>query len=427
MDEGRAAVIRVAHVGAWGRNLGDRAIRASVHDALDSIAAKEFGEVVSVVGIDCQDEFHHTSPKIGHVVELSPWDGSTVDYVNANFDVLVVGGGGLIWDRPGMDSVSGWQWQIPFELLRRIEIPFVVHAVGAPVFPYNDVTGAPLLADHLAETIEQAALFSVRTPGVARWLEQWLGVNTDSIAITAGPALFFKPGPLPDDCYLIADSERSAPNVGLVWGSDNARMRYRSLRMLEAHTAAMQSALIGFAQRHGGSSVLVKHIAGDLDRAVASKLSSSRVFETNYVSSLAPLYDVLDVVASARKHGLILGAAAGVPVVGVGDVEEIRWTLDDLYGLPFAARLHVPYYADSHQIKETLSFAYESQQLLSEQLLSRVAELRETWISEIRQIIGLGYEAGPVQRGKTDAREAEQAADAEAATGAGQAEGSSSQ
>ena len=74
-------MIRIAHVGAFnGRNWGDRCIQRGMHDLFDRYADIEWWT------IDCQSTLFTTA---------------LIDRINANADLLLVGGGGLIWDWPG--------------------------------------------------------------------------------------------------------------------------------------------------------------------------------------------------------------------------------------------------------------------------------------------------------------------------------------
>src|SRR3990170_967542 len=53
-----------------------------------------------------------------------------VDFINENVDAVVVGGGGLFLSDTNPNQRSGWQWNISLDLLRRIEKPLIIFAVG---------------------------------------------------------------------------------------------------------------------------------------------------------------------------------------------------------------------------------------------------------------------------------------------------------
>lgn len=69
------------------------------------------------------------------------FDENTLAEVNARRG-LIVGGGGLFLPDTMPNGDSGWQWNISEELLRRIEVPLAVFAVGYNVFDGQAYRGA---------------------------------------------------------------------------------------------------------------------------------------------------------------------------------------------------------------------------------------------------------------------------------------------
>ncbi|GAB3262928.1 polysaccharide pyruvyl transferase family protein [Kineosporia babensis] len=96
-----------------------------------------------------------------HVHQL--FDEQRLAEVNAG-DGLVLGGGGLFLPDTAPNGNSGWQWNVPDEMLRRIRVPLVVWAVG-----YNTFQGQGFHGDRfsgaLRTLVEKASFVGLRNSG----------------------------------------------------------------------------------------------------------------------------------------------------------------------------------------------------------------------------------------------------------------------
>lgn len=315
-------MIRVYHVGAWGRNHGDRAIQTAMSDIITQVAAQQYHDVAHIYPIDIQ-----TGPFTQYVAE-----------VRDKADLLVVGGGGLLWDKPELGSRSGWQWDITLDEFEALDgVPTVLYGLGWTQFPYGDPTGEDgRLGEHLRGLLLRGVHLWARNDGTRTTLGR-MGIGS-----SYGPdmAVFASGIPSPDADWL---RTMKSPRVGIVWASDKPEWRWPNPQQHDRYIWALASAL----KYVGANVTLIEHIAGmdleillDLRRRLPNVESVEERHSLLYpatrinVRRLIGLYHHFDVILSMRKHGLLLAMAQGVPAIGLGDMPEVSWFCSD-YGLPW--------------------------------------------------------------------------------------------
>jgi lipopolysaccharide biosynthesis glycosyltransferase/polysaccharide pyruvyl transferase WcaK-like protein len=77
---------------------------------------------------------------------------------------LVVGGGGLFIPDTSPNGASAWQWNVTDEMLRRIEVPLAVFAVGYNAFEGQEYARTRF-TESLTTLVEQASFFGLRNHG----------------------------------------------------------------------------------------------------------------------------------------------------------------------------------------------------------------------------------------------------------------------
>ena len=78
---------------------------------------------------------------------------------------MIGGGGQLLNDQPGLDeSLSGWTWQIAYEDLICLKVPFIFYSVGYNKFPFG-LEFSDLLWKSLHYIYLNSVFFSMRNSG----------------------------------------------------------------------------------------------------------------------------------------------------------------------------------------------------------------------------------------------------------------------
>ncbi|MFC3578422.1 glycosyltransferase [Streptomyces yaanensis] len=91
------------------------------------------------------------------------FDEAALERVNARKG-LVIGGGGLFIPDTMPNGNSAWQWNVPDELLNRIDVPIAVYAVGFNAFDGQSYR-AERFRSSLRQLVERAAFFGLRNHG----------------------------------------------------------------------------------------------------------------------------------------------------------------------------------------------------------------------------------------------------------------------
>ena len=91
------------------------------------------------------------------------FDQAALERVNARRG-LVIGGGGLFIPDTMPNGNSAWQWNVPDELLGRIDVPVAVYAVGFNAFDGQSYR-AGRFRSSLRQLVERASFFGLRNHG----------------------------------------------------------------------------------------------------------------------------------------------------------------------------------------------------------------------------------------------------------------------
>jgi Polysaccharide pyruvyl transferase len=315
------------HVGGWNRNFGDFAIEAGVQTMLRRVAKRP----LIFTPVDCQQTWFHPA---------------LIDRLNADADLLLVGGGGMIFHRPMDSSRSGWQFNVAQADLDRIRVPMVVHGIGFNKFYYDTSGFKPEMDDHLRRTQQVAALFSTRNAGTKEELIR-RGLDGAGIEVIPDSGMFVPPSPIE-----IPGAVKGELLIGLNWAGDRVEQRWpgdpeKTARGVAESLARALAAIL--AARGGGHVVWTPHLmeidrhCRDVFEAVLGdafidvETAMAHIFPPSLyqVPFLADIYRQCGLVIGMRGHANIVPFGAGTRVVAIGSHAKNRFFLDEI-GAPDA-------------------------------------------------------------------------------------------
>ena len=289
---------RIGLLGSYGGlNVGDEAILTSMVTSLRETCP--FAEIVVLSRDAGHTRLHHP---VDRVVDARSGRRSAVAEEIAQLDLLVLGGGGLLYDTEAAVYLR------EVRLAQEAGVPTIAYAIGA---------GPLRLAEDRAcvrDVVSRMARVTVRDEESKRVLED-VGVGVP-IEVVADPALLLTPEPfpadtlvregVPTDCRLIGMSVRE---VGLAAPNLDGEGYHALLAAVADFMIHRYSAHIVFVPMERGD---VQHSHAVLAHMAAA--DRARVLNGCYgPRQVLGLMEHLDFVVGMRLHLLIFAGIAGVP------------------------------------------------------------------------------------------------------------------
>lgn len=315
------------HVGAWGLNYGDRILQVANSDIL----REHVRSPIKFVYIDTQKTY---------------FSEQLINKMNNEADLLLIGGGGLIFNRPMDNSHSKWQFNIDTKNIDKIKIPVVVYGVGYNRFPYDKHEFSEDMWDNLNNVIQKSSLFSVRNEGTFDIVSQNCHVEPDRISIVPDAGMFIKSSKFSHPAL-----HHNFHKIGLNWATDRENHRFLDSR---SSTIAMTKTLEmcdEIAEKYNAKVYIIEHLMpNDLCnetkkklRVLATSILKDRavfiydsMFEELYppfdytAGFFADIYRQMDLVFGMRGHANIIPFGQNTPFIGIGAHSKVKWFLDEV-------------------------------------------------------------------------------------------------
>jgi polysaccharide pyruvyl transferase WcaK-like protein len=290
-------MIRISHFGLFSPgNAGDTMLFKIVQEAIKQIAGLQDKEVI----------FHNHS--VHNLVTQK-----TVDQVNNEADIIVVGGGGLFLRDTKANENSGWQWNCPVSMITKFTKPIYLFGVG-----YNRFRGQkefdPIFKKHINTLAAKAEFIGLRNSGSVERIQAYLNPTLHSkIILQPCPTTIISKL----DISHIVSPELSAfknfeyrPRIVLNIPFDRADMRYGVHKdtILKSISKAMKHLEINY------NIEMVFHCSNDLNMLVPMEIEevkyTTKHLEMKSFQNIIDYYylqSLLDsIVISGRGHGQMI-------------------------------------------------------------------------------------------------------------------------
>ncbi|MBM7437209.1 polysaccharide pyruvyl transferase family protein [Streptomyces sp. HB132] len=239
---------------------------------------------------------------------------------------IVVGGGGLFLPDTAPNSNSGWQWNIPGDVLARITAPLAVFAVGYNVFDGQRYRRERFAAS-LRALVEKSAFFGLRNQGSVDRVRELLPAELrERVRYQPCPttvARHLDPGPdddaLRDDTVLV---NCAYDRAGLRFGHDYGHFL--------AETAAAVRAVGERAEvRYAAHMPADEKFVHDLRRehGIALPVEPLYLFSNDRIREL---YRRTRLVIGMRGHAGMIPFGCGTPIISLVSHPKLAYFLSDI-------------------------------------------------------------------------------------------------
>ncbi|MDQ3265582.1 MAG: polysaccharide pyruvyl transferase family protein [Myxococcota bacterium] len=350
--------MRVGISGSYGGfNLGDEAILTAILQELRESLPVE----VTVFSRDPDDTLRrHGVEHALHLRSLSLRDTRTVI---SGLDLLILGGGGILYDRDADMFLRGVN---------------LAHEVGTPVMVYA-ISAGPLVEIpvrvRVREALQQAAAITVRDRHTQRLLEE-LGI-TQQVLLTADPAVLLRAEPLTWEEIL--RSEAINPGARLIGisvrepGPAAPDLRVEHYHRLVANAAdfmidRFDAEVVFFPMERRAFDVQHSHgVVGQMSHA-----QRATVLKRDYTpGQLVSLLERFEFTVGMRLHFLIFSALAGVPFTALPYATKVSGFLEEL-------QLRTPELSEvsAGQLIAIIDRAWDQRELLRASLSTGLVDLQ---------------------------------------------------
>lgn len=247
------------------------------------------------------------------------WNEASVDFLNKNADLIVLGPGGVFL-KP-LKGNSEWLWEISLEQLKKINVPIFDYSIGYNAFP-GQKEFSDSFKEMLSVLMEKSILFSLRHRGGVQALANYLSPeDQEKVVFNFCPTLIY-PEPKAKDVFL-ANKKR----VGILCAGDRLRYRHKNMRVFGAQINDLVNKLKAEDYHttlllHRKGDEWIEHYCQNFDQTVDL---ASKDIDTVY-----KCYSDFDYVVGDRGHSQMIAYACGSRVIVPVSHNKLKWFFEDI-------------------------------------------------------------------------------------------------
>lgn len=248
----------------------------------------------------------------------------SVAYFN-QFDLIIVGGGGLFLKDTNSNAVSGWQWPCPEELYSQIKTPIALFAIGYNKFR-NQSDFSDAFYSNIAALLKNSVLWGIRNKGsIQKVVASLQGQTTDIVKYQPCVTTFLS---------RLLDLKRSnTPNkkIGLNIAFDRHHKRYgpEEYQIFNNIISAIED-LISLGYKVD----LINHVNTDArfnlwlsGRSIELDNINLQGTTLNYQISVFQDYDM---IIGTRGHAQMIPFGVGTPIFSLISHDKLGYFLEDI-------------------------------------------------------------------------------------------------
>ena len=263
-------------------------------------------------------------------INKSLWDQVTKDDVNEinnQYDIVLIGGGGLLLkDQKGAEkSISGWQFNCSAELINEINKPIVVFGIGYNRFRNQDEFGENFYAN-INSLVRKSIFFGLRNTGSIKMLKTYLTEeNKQKICLQCCPTVILN---------KVMDSQNNTENIPKVisfnLAYDRPSMRFKNEK---DQLKSIKNFLIHIKSKNYKLQIcLHKLIDNEIVKYFQqSELEGIEVIDLSKSSAdeIISYYRGIDLAIGMRGHSQMIPFGLGKNIISLITHNKIKYFLED--------------------------------------------------------------------------------------------------
>ena len=341
--------IKIAHIAKFSHNIGEGAMINGMHASICN-------DINSDIIFDCIDRKFFQAMLGNELVPESVskrFDASFVEEMNKKYDLVILGGGGII--RAGhYDNLGGLAIAGDLEALNELKIPWVVYGVGDNRFSSDDdfQYGSELSKLIKMTQNQTKGIVSFRNDLTKDRLNSFISNELlDEVFGIPDSGLYIKPSKVKHPLIL-----KNKKNIILNLAGDRTqkRLSIANSTKLENAKASFISQILDtiemIAEESSINVIIAPHIPSDysivldvINDAAKRKFGTSglirELFDVNYCTrgyeqagNFFSLYSQADLAIVMRGHGAICSAGIGTPFISIDSHPKVSGFMKD-FGL----------------------------------------------------------------------------------------------
>lgn len=243
------------------------------------------------------------------------------DIISMNqYDFIVIGGGGMLLRDTFPNDVSDWQWGCSVELLKYIEVPIIVYAIGYNRFRSQEDFNRTVFDEHIQNLIDKSLFFSVRNCGSRKALRKYISENQyKKIYLNFCPSILYP--------QVVIDRNHNSKKIGFLLAGDRLSLRHPDLPKFIEKIKALLIKLTSYYDLY-----IVGHQPHDF--WYLKELNGIPFHKIELIGKqpkdVIAFYSGLDVTIGDRGHSQMIPFGLGCKIISLISHDKLKWFLDDI-------------------------------------------------------------------------------------------------
>lgn len=249
-----------------------------------------------------------------------------IDSINET-DVLIIGGGGLFLPDTNKNLISGWQWAITNELLKKINVPVYVFSVG-----YNYFKGqhaSELFIDSVQKLVEKAEFVGLRNKGSVEAIQNFLPERLRHKVIYQPCTTSFSYEYLANASKINKSVNTRIVAINMAFDRSERRFGVNKIAICREVAKAIK-----MIEDQGFSIVFVAHCDEDFEFLVYLEEIGVNYRKLNLSyrlpDEIMKFYKKCHIVIGMRGHAQMIPFGLNRNIITLGTHNKMRWFLEDI-------------------------------------------------------------------------------------------------